>query len=110
MPIMGAAQTPAATYQFGGSLAAQEAGKPSLVSVDPLGKNGFETANVFGQARQVFHWVGGATPPTQQAGLTLNTKGLVAPNNYSVELVFEFLEPAQAGGGWRRILDTQNRQ
>jgi hypothetical protein len=31
-------------------------------------------------------------------------------DNYSVELVFEFTEQAQFGGGWERIVDTQNRQ
>src|SRR5262249_4654619 len=102
--------TPVATYRFNNSLAAEEPGAPSLVSVDPLGRNGFEDATVDGVPTRVFHWQGTANPPTQQAGLTLDATGLVQYNNYSVELVFEFLEAAQAGGGWRRVMDTQNRQ
>ncbi len=34
----------------------------------------------------------------------------MAYDNYSVELTFEFSELAAFGGGWRRIIDTQNRQ
>jgi hypothetical protein len=81
-----------------------------LVSVDSLGLNRFEDATVNGNIQRVFHWQGNAAPGTQNAGLTLNTTGLVQYENYSVELTFEFLEAALAGGGWRRIIDTQNRQ
>ena len=102
------AATPVATYRFNNSLAADEAGAPSLISVDPLASNGFEDATVDGVTKRVFHWHGTANPPLQQAGLVLDATGLVQYNNYSVELVFEFLQPAQAG--WRRIMDTQNRQ
>ncbi len=104
------AATPVATYQFNNSLAADEAGVPSLVSTSPLGLNGFEDAVVKGVTERVFRWQGHAIPPTDQAGLTLDATGLVQYNNYSVELIFEFLESAQAGSGWRRIVDTQNRQ
>ncbi len=104
------ASTLVASYSFNNTLAADQAGIPSLISVDPLGLNGFENATLNGTVRPVFHWQGDAIPSTQQAGLTLDTTGLVQYENYSVELTFEFLQAAQAGGGWRRIIDTQNRQ
>jgi hypothetical protein len=81
-----------------------------LVSIDPLGRNGFETAVVNGQSQRVFHFSGDGSTPSLNAGLRLDATGLVAYDNYSVELTFEFLEPAAFGSGWRRILDTQNRQ
>ncbi len=105
-----ATATPVATYRFNNSLAADQSGVPSLLSVDPLGLNNFEDVVVDGVSQRVFHWRGHANPTSQQAGLTLDATGLVPYNNYSIEMVFEFLEPAQAGGGWRRIVDTQNRQ
>jgi hypothetical protein len=94
------------TYQFNNTLASDESGGPSLVSVDPLAKNGFTTANVFGSPRTVFQWTGNATPINQQAGLTLNTTGLLTPTSYTMELVFEF---TQDTGTWRRIFDTTGR-
>jgi hypothetical protein len=104
------AQTSVATYRFNNTLAADEAGVPALLSVDPFGLNGFEDAIIDGQSRRVFRWNGNGNPATQQAGLVLDATGLVSYNNYSVELVFEFLESSQFGGGWRRIIDTQNRR
>lgn len=102
------AQTPVATYTFANSsFAAQEAGIPALSQVNPLGLNSFETANVFGQNRTVFHWNGNADPSTEQAGLFVNTSSFLTPNSYSIELVFEFTED---NNSWRRIVDTQNRQ
>jgi hypothetical protein len=95
-----------ATYLFNNDLNAEEAGAPSLVPTNPLGLNQFETATVFGQTRPVFHYNGNASPPNQQAGLTLDTTGLIPGNNYSVEMIFEFVEDP---GLWRRILETQNR-
>jgi hypothetical protein len=104
------AAVPVATYTFNNTLAAVEAGAPALVSVDPLGLNQFEMASVNGVNQPVFHWDGSGDNPLNNAGLKLDTTGLVDYENYSVEMVFEFLERAQFGGGWRRIMDTQNRQ
>lgn len=104
------AATLVASYSFNDSLAANEASAPDLLSIDPLGLNGFETAIVNGQSQRVFHWNGNGSDAAQNAGLQLNASGLVAYDNYSVELTFEFLEQAGYGGGWRRIIDTQNRQ
>jgi hypothetical protein len=97
---------PVASYHFNDTLSAQQGSAPALVSVDPLGLNGFEDAVVFGQERRVFRWDGNSYPPEEQAGLTLAAAGLVFPNTYSVEMLFEFTEDV---GGWRRILDVQDR-
>jgi streptogramin lyase len=94
-----------ASYSFNDSLAADEYGAPSLSAVDPLGMNGFESATVFGQSRRVYSFDGNASPADQQAGLSLDTTGLIPQNNYSVEMVFEFTEDP----GWRRVLDVQAR-
>lgn len=104
------AATPIVSYSFNDTLAANEAGKAALVSIDPLGLNQFETATVNGVSQRVFHWNGDGSAAANNAGLKLDATGLVQYNNYSVELTFEFLESAQFGSGWRRILDTQNRQ
>jgi len=95
-----------ATYQFNNNLNADQAGVPALTPTDPLGSNGFMTDTVFGQTRTVYRWVGNANPPSQQAGLSLNTTGLITPNNYSVVMVFSF----DGTSGWRRIIDVADRQ
>lgn len=107
--VASSAATAVATYNFDGSLAAAEAGAPALVAIDPLGQNGFETAVVFGSSQTVYRWSGSGTDSALNAGLMLDATGLTSYDNYSIELVFEFSELAQAGGGWRRIVDTQNR-
>ena len=56
-----------ASYSFNDTLAANQAGKPSLVSVDPLGLNTFETAVVVnGASQRVFHWNGERRHANQQ--------------------------------------------
>jgi hypothetical protein len=97
---------PVASYFFNDTLAPQQAGVPSLVATDPLSANSFVTLSVFGQSRRVYDFVGNTTP-AQQAGLTLDTTGLITPTNYSAELVFQF---TQNNNAWRRIIDVQNRQ
>ena len=104
------AQTLVASYSFNDSLAANQAGKPSLVSVNPLGLNTFETAVVNGASQRVFHWNGDGATPANNAGLRLDATGLVSYDNYSIQMTFEFLQAAAFGGGWRRVVDTQNRQ
>ena len=96
------AATLVATYNFNDSLLAEEASAPALLSVDPLLANIFETALVNGSSQRVFHWHGDGMDPANNAGLTLDATGLVAYDNYSLELTFEFLEAAQ--------FDTQSRQ
>ncbi|CAN5834308.1 hypothetical protein BH11PSE8_BH11PSE8_30410 [soil metagenome] len=104
------AATLVASYGFDNTLAASQAGVASLVSVDPLGLNHFESATVHGQTQQVFAWSGSASSSNLNAGLQLDTTGLVAYNNYSISMTFEFQALPQFGGGWRRVVDTQNRQ
>jgi len=99
--------SPVATYLFNNTLAAQEPSVVSLNQEDPLGTNGFMSDTVFGQTRQVYQFNGNPTPETQQAGLSLDTNGLVTNNNYSVNMVFQF---TQNDGAWRRIIDVENRQ
>lgn len=101
------AQNPVATYLFGGTLSAQEGGKPALTATDPLGLNAFTTDTVFGATHTVYQTVGNATPVLNQAGLTLDTTSLLSLNSYSVEMVFKF---SDRDGAWRRIIDVQNRQ
>ena len=99
-----------ATYDFNDTLAATGGAAPSLISVDPLGQNSFETALVNGVSQRVFHWRGDGSDPARHAGLRLDTTGLLSYDNYSIEMTFEFLTGAAFGGGWRRMVDTQNRQ
>lgn len=109
-PVAVAAPLAVATYKFNDTLAAVEPGAPVLVSVDPFGTNGFEDALVNGSNQRVFHWRGLGDSPATHAGLLLDATGLVSYDNYSIEMTFEFLDLAAFGGGWRRIVDTQNRQ
>jgi hypothetical protein len=97
---------PRARFWFANTLSSDIAGAPDLISVDPLGRNAFETAVVYGQPRRVFHFDGDADPVDLQAGLSLNVTGLIPYDDYSVEMVFEFLEES----GYRRILDVKDRQ
>jgi hypothetical protein len=99
-----------ASYNFNNNLSANEAGVASLTSIDPGRVNGFETAMVNGVSQRVFRWGGSGSSAANQGGLALSATGLVAYDNYSIEMVFQFDGDAQFGGGWRRIVDTQNRQ
>lgn len=89
-----------AEYLFESSFASSLAGAPALVAVNPNATNAFVTDSVFGESRQVY--ASNGTGPSQ-AGLTLATTGLVAPTDYSVEMVF-----AVTGGGiaYKRLLRT----
>jgi hypothetical protein len=99
--------TEVARYEFNNSFAADQSGVPDLVQTDPLGTSAFVTDTVFGSPRTVWAFNGAASPVTSQAGVTLNTTGLLTPDSYSVDMVFEFFDGA---GAWRRIIDVQNRQ
>ncbi len=104
------AATLAASYSFQQTLQANEALAPALTAINPLGQNTFETAIVNGQSQTVYHWVGNGQASDQQAGLTLDTTGLVPYNDYAVALKIELLSQASFGGGWRRLIDTEGRQ
>jgi hypothetical protein len=101
------AATAVATYQFNNTFAADQPGAPALVPTDPLAASGFVADNVFGVNQQVWSFDGNAAPVDQQAGLTLDTTGLVAPTSYSVDMVFLFIERQNA---WRRIIDVESRK
>lgn len=107
LPESGHAQAAVATYDFGNNFNANEPGAPALTPVDPTGTSVFVTDMVLGQMRRVWQFNGVNSPPSQQAGLSLNTTGLVPPESYSVDMVFEF---TQSPNAWRRIIDVQNRQ
>ncbi|MEO6807708.1 MAG: PEP-CTERM sorting domain-containing protein, partial [Isosphaeraceae bacterium] len=96
---------PLASYQFQGTLAADQVGLPALNAIDPLGTNGFQVATLYGQNRQVYQFNGDASPVANQGGLTLSTTGLLTPDNYSVEMVFSF----DSDQNYRRILDPSGR-
>lgn len=101
------AATQKAYYGFNNTLAASVGGAPALVSVDPLGLNGFGTTSVFGNNRTVFNFGGSNSPPTDQGGLALDATGLVSSGSYSVVMVFRLDAGTDA---WRRLYDVQNRQ
>lgn len=102
------AATLVANYNFNNSLSSSVGGAPDLVATDPLGLSGFTTATVNGHSRTVYSVQGQNFPVTDQAGLTFdNSGGLLASNNYSVNMVFSL---ADRVGGWRRLVDVQNRQ
>ena len=100
------AQTPVATYRFNNTLNADETTAPALTATDPQNASGYGSDTVFGETRGVYNFSGNTTP-SQQAGLTLDTTGLVSGDAYSAEMVFKFTDRSN---GWRRILDTENRQ
>jgi hypothetical protein len=95
------------TWEFNNNFNADQSGVPALTAVDPEGTSVFQTDTVFGVDRTVWSFNGDDNTPTDQAGLTLNTTGLVNPESYSVNMILEF---TQRDGAWRRLLDTQNRQ
>jgi concanavalin A-like lectin/glucanase superfamily protein len=59
---------------------------------------------VYGADRRVYRFDGQDLPAELNAGLRLATTGLVTPNSYSVEMIFEFTEDP---GFYRRILDVR---
>jgi hypothetical protein len=100
------AAVPVATYQFESNFLAEEGSAPAIIPVDPALASNFVADTVFGVPRTVWEFDGIPSPPTSQAGLTLDTSGLVIPTSYSVDMVFLF---TQEDGGWRRIIDVENR-
>jgi len=80
---LASAATLKAEYLFNNGLTSSLAGAPALV--DPYGTNGFMADTVFGQSRTVYTSNG---TDTSQAGLTLNSSGLVSNTSYSVEMLF----------------------
>lgn len=93
-PVLFASTASAATlqaeYLFGQSFASSQPGAPDVVAVSPPGStNDFVNDTVFGQSRWVYATHGNGATHASQAGLTLDTTGLVAAGSYSLEMVFE---------------------
>lgn len=102
-----AAPTAVATWNLNNTLAADEAGKPALSALDPLSASGFMMDTVFGESRWVYRFDGNATP-SQQAGLFIDTSGLLDSDDaYSVDIVFQFEADTAS---WENIFGVSNRQ
>jgi len=111
MGLVGAAAqalpVPVATWNFANTLNAAEAGAPALLAIDPLGLNAFVTDTVFGQSQTVYQFNGNRFPVAQQAGLSLNTTGLLSNGNaYTVDMTFKFNAD---NGSWKEIFGVSNR-
>ena len=107
-PAAWAVPVAVATYQFNNTLAADEVGIAALTAIDPLGANTFQTENVFGTNRTVYRFDGSKLPVTDQAGLVLDTAGLLDGDDaYSVEMVFRF---DLNDSSWESIFGVSNRQ
>lgn len=78
-----------------------------MTVTDPDGPSTFVSDTVFGGTRTVWAFNAASTANVDQVGLTLNTTGLIAPQSYSVDMVFLFTDRNNA---WRRIIDVENRQ
>lgn len=101
-----ASPIPVATYLFDGNLDAEESGVASLVAIDPLSLNYFRTENVFGVNRTVYRF-DGSSSATQQAGLSLDTTGLLdGDDTYSVDITFRF---DYNNSTWESIFGVSNR-
>ncbi|HXC39598.1 MAG TPA: PEP-CTERM sorting domain-containing protein [Burkholderiales bacterium] len=101
------AQTPVATWDFNNTLNANQSGAPALTAIDPLGQNSFVTDTVFGLTRTVYQYSGTQFPPSLQAGLSVNTTGLLTHGNlYSVDMVFK-IDASQST--WKNIFGVSNR-
>jgi hypothetical protein len=96
-----------ATYRFAQTFAADQAGVPPLVPVDPTMTSVFESDTVFGAPHAVWAFNGAPSPLTSQGGLTLAAAGLFSPASYSIDMVIELTQRDLA---WRRLIDVQNRQ
>ncbi len=106
-PPLGPILTPRATYRMEDTLNADQPDAPPLYILEAFGRSRFESATVLGQPRRVIRLDGDALPARANAGLVLDTTGLVAANYYTLELVFELVE---GSGTWRKFADTQGRQ
>lgn len=107
LALTSSAATPVATYQLQGSFSAEESGPPPLTPVDPQGASKFVSDSALGQTRAVWAFNGANSPVDQQAGLMVSTTGLISPHTYSVDFVAKLNERE---GGYRRLIDVQNRQ
>lgn len=104
VPLSSAA-TLVASYDFNNTLSALQAGDPTLTAVDPLGTSGFLFDSTLN--RNVWQFLGSASPTSDQGGLSLDTSTLLAdPTSYSIQVFFEFFDRDLL---FRRILDVAGR-
>ncbi len=102
-----AAPIPVATWNFNNNFHPEEIGAPDMTPIDPLGLNGFMTDTVFGVSETVYRFDGTQLPPTNQAGLSVSTIGLLdMDDSCSIEMLFMF-EANQAS--WELIAGISNR-
>ena len=95
-----------AAYTFNDTLTSVIGGAPSLAAVNPAGTSAFQSTVVFGNTQETYHFDGTSTP-SNQGGLDLNVSSLgITDNTYSVEMVLELT----GSSGWRRLMDTLDRQ
>ncbi len=110
--VASAAPLPVAQYSFDNTLAADDAGDPALIAVDPTGQNGFLNAPVptdFAadpqptDNRQVYIFDSAGS----NAGLILPDAGdLVSDDDtYTIELIFEI----ENVNGFRKLIDFESR-
>jgi len=104
--VPAAVASPVASYTFNNTFAAVQAGVAPLTPIDPLATSAFQNATVFGNSQTTYHFDGAATPVGDQGGLDFDTTGLISSNTYSVEMVLELTKNT----GWRRLLDSLDRQ
>ena len=98
------AATLVGTYEFNNSFAASQPGVAATTPVNPLGLNQFQNTVVFGQAETVYRFQGNPAF-ADNAGLLLNTTGMISASNYSVEMIFSLDETS----GYRRLVGVENR-
>ena len=107
LPATVGASTLVASYEFNQTLNADQGGVPALTPTDPLAQSGFVVDPTLGAGHYVYRFSGNRSPVTDQAGLSLNTTGLVPTNSYSVEVAVNF---DSHGGAWDRLIDVSDRQ
>ena len=112
LSILGVVRTPTlaatavATYCFDNTFEATQSTAPALFEIDPLNASDFITDSVFGETRTVWSFDGNELPLEEQAGLALETEGLISPTSYSVDMVLLFTQRENA---WRSIMNVENR-
>ncbi len=98
------AATLVGTYEFNNSFAASQPGVAATTPVNPLGLNQFQNSIVFGQSESVYRFQGNPAF-ADNAGLLLNTTGMISASNYSVEMIFSLDDTS----GYRRLVGVADR-
>jgi hypothetical protein len=91
-----------AEYLLNDTLATSVGTAPSLVAVSPLGASIFVTDTVFGVSRTVYSTTSTGSG-INQAGLELNTNGLVSSGTYSLEMIVNVVGGSSS---YKRLFQT----